>query len=116
MITETLPYSAFEMPLSVDEVAEAPRALRMVPRDRYDDPVTELTPREREVLSLMAEGHSNLAICETLFISPKTLERHVQHIFTKLDLPPSADQHRRVRAVLMWLASPLGATPRAVAV
>lgn len=71
------------------------------------DPVAGLTRREREVLSLVAQGRSNASICEALFISPKTLERHVQHIFTKLDLPPSADQHRRVRAVLMWLRSPL---------
>ncbi len=71
------------------------------------DPVTALTRRERQVLGLMAEGRSNNAICGELFISPKTLERHVQHIFTKLELPPSADQHRRVRAVLTWLRSPL---------
>ncbi len=73
------------------------------------DPVAELTPREREVLALMAEGRSNQAICDLLFISPKTLERHVQHIFTKLDLPPSPDDHRRVCAVLTWLQSPTGA-------
>ncbi len=82
------------------------RALRLV-TIRPADPVAELTRRERQVLSLMAEGRSNNAICGELFISPKTLERHVQHIFTKLDLPPSADQHRRVRAVLAWLRSPL---------
>lgn len=73
------------------------------------DPVAELTRREREVLGLMAKGRSNQAICDTLFISPKTLERHVQHIFTKLDLPPSPDDHRRVCAVLTWLNSPTGA-------
>jgi DNA-binding NarL/FixJ family response regulator len=81
-------------------------ALHVVPDA---DPVAELTPREREVLSLMAEGHANQAICDLLFISPKTLERHVQHIFCKLDLPPSSEQHRRVCAVLAWLRSPLGA-------
>jgi DNA-binding NarL/FixJ family response regulator len=80
--------------------------LRLVPI-RPADPVGELTQRERQVLALVAEGRSNNAICAQLFISPKTLERHVQHIFTKLDLPPCADQHRRVRAVLAWLRSPL---------
>ena len=73
------------------------------------DPVAELTPREREVLGLMAQGRSNQSICDVLFISPKTLERHVQHIFAKLDLPPSPDDHRRVCAVLTWLNSPVGA-------
>lgn len=85
-------------------------ALRLV-GVRPADPVAELTRRERQVLALMAEGRSNTAICEELFISPKTLERHVQHIFTKLDLPPSADGHRRVRAVLTWLRSPLSEGP-----
>jgi DNA-binding NarL/FixJ family response regulator len=80
-------------------------ALRLVPHPA--DPVMALTRRERQVLGLIAEGRSNNAICGELFISPKTLERHVQHIFAKLELPPSADQHRRVRAVLAWLRSPL---------
>jgi len=81
-------------------------SLRLVPTWPAD-PVRNLTRRERQVLGLMAEGRSNNAICGELFISPKTLERHVQHIFAKLELPPSADQHRRVRAVLTWLRSPL---------
>jgi DNA-binding NarL/FixJ family response regulator len=51
----------------------------------------------------MAEGHANQAICDLLFISPKTLERHVQHIFTKLDLPDSEYANRRVHAVLTYL-------------
>jgi DNA-binding NarL/FixJ family response regulator len=67
------------------------------------DLVPDLTPREREVLALIAEGWSNRAICQALFISPKTLERHVQHIFTKLDLRPGAYEHRRVLAALAWL-------------
>jgi DNA-binding NarL/FixJ family response regulator len=71
------------------------------------DPVAELTPREREVLGLLAEGLSNRAVCRRLVISPKTLERHVQNIFMKLGLPPSQDDHRRVRAVLTYLSSPL---------
>lgn len=71
------------------------------------DPVADLTPREREVLGLVAEGLSNRAICRRLVISPKTLERHVQNVFLKLGLPPSEDDHRRVRAVLAYLRSPL---------
>lgn len=68
----------------------------------------DLSPREREVLGLMAVGRSNRAICETLWISPKTLERHIQRIFAKLDLPTDSGDHRRVRAVLAWLESPHG--------
>lgn len=71
------------------------------------DPVEALTPREREVLCLMAAGQVNGTICQHLFISPKTLERHVQNIFIKLDLPPDITLHRRVSAVLTWLRSPL---------
>lgn len=73
------------------------------------DPVTRLTRREREVLALIAEGYTNQAICRSLFIAPKTLERHVQNVFLKLDLPPDAGRHRRVSAVLAWLRSPLSA-------
>jgi len=100
-----------------DETEREPRVepyrppLRLVPT-RPADPVSELTRRELQVLALIAEGRSNNAICTVLYISPKTLERHVQHIFTKLDLPPSADSHRRVRAVLAWLRSPLSAQIR----
>jgi DNA-binding NarL/FixJ family response regulator len=69
------------------------------------DPVRRLTEREREVLALMAQGWSNAAIGEALTIAPKTLERHVQNIFAKLDLHPGARHHRRVLAVLAWLRS-----------
>ena len=71
------------------------------------DPIKYLTPREREVLGLIAQGLGNAAICGRLFIGAKTLERHIQNIFIKLDLPPDAEQHRRVCAVLLWLRSPL---------
>ena len=65
-----------------------------------------LTPREQDVIALMALGRSNAGICEDLFISPKTLETHVQRIFWKLDLLPMVDCHRRVCAVLAWLGAP----------
>ena len=69
-------------------------------------PLAELTAREREVLALMAEGHSNGAIRERLFLSPKTVETHVRQIFLKLGLRESPAQHRRVSAVLAFLRNP----------
>jgi serine/threonine-protein kinase len=72
-------------------------------RRRAEGPLTDLTPREREVLQLMAEGRSNKAICARLFVSPKTLEAHVNRIFQKLGLQPAPDDHRRVLAVLAYL-------------
>jgi DNA-binding NarL/FixJ family response regulator len=62
-----------------------------------------LTERERDVLSLMAEGRSNRAVAAALVIDPKTVESHIASILAKLDLPPTADDHRRVLAVLAWL-------------
>lgn len=62
-----------------------------------------LTPREREVIALMAEGRSNAAIAERLVVGLPAVEKHVTSILTKLDLPPDADDHRRVLAVLRWL-------------
>ena len=62
-----------------------------------------LSPREREVLALMAEGRSNGAIAERLVVGQAAVEKHVTSILTKLDLPPDDDQHRRVLAVLRWL-------------
>jgi DNA-binding NarL/FixJ family response regulator len=76
---------------------------RMVGRQRSDSPIDSLTPREREVLSLMAEGRSNPGIADALFISVSAVERHVTSIFDKLDLRPAAEHHRRVLAVLQYL-------------
>lgn len=70
---------------------------------RRDDPLGELTQREREVLALMAEGRSNANIARTLHVSDATVEKHVGNIFTKLMLPPDEEQHRRVLAVLAFL-------------
>ena len=76
---------------------------RLLTRQQRSGRLEELSDREREVLALMAEGQSNARIAESLTLSGKTVERHVGHIFTKLDLAESPDQHRRVLAVLVWL-------------
>lgn len=76
---------------------------RLVGRRRQADPMETLSPREREVLSLMAEGRSNRAIGERLFLSPKTVETHVSAIFSKLGIEDTADNNRRVLSVLTWL-------------
>ncbi|HEU4425308.1 MAG TPA: response regulator transcription factor [Pilimelia sp.] len=76
---------------------------QLLVRRRRDDPLRELTRREREVLGLMAEGRSNAAIARTLVISDGAVEKHVRNIFTKLQLPPDEEQHRRVLAVLTYL-------------
>jgi DNA-binding NarL/FixJ family response regulator len=68
-------------------------------------PLSELTPREREVLALMAEGRSNTGIGAELGISASAIEKHVKQVFSKLDLPPSGEDHRRVLAVLAYLGS-----------
>jgi DNA-binding NarL/FixJ family response regulator len=78
---------------------------RLVNRRRDPGPLTELTGREREVLELIAEGRSNHAIGEQLFLSPKTVETHIRQIFQKLGLGGSPDSHRRVLAVLAFLRS-----------
>jgi len=70
---------------------------------RRADPLDRLTPRELEVLRLMAEGRSNNGICDALKVSPSTVEKYVGNIFTKLDMPPTDTDHRRVLAVLKFL-------------
>jgi DNA-binding NarL/FixJ family response regulator len=72
---------------------------QLVGRRRARVPLDDLTEREREVLSLMAEGRSNQAICDRLFLAPKTVEAHIANIFSKLELLPAPDDHRRVLAM-----------------
>jgi DNA-binding NarL/FixJ family response regulator len=76
---------------------------RMVDRPRTESPIDELTPREREVLALMAEGRSNRGIADELIVTVAAVERHVTSIFSKLDLHQAPEDHRRVLAVLKYL-------------
>jgi DNA-binding NarL/FixJ family response regulator len=76
---------------------------RMVGRQRHDSPLDELTPREREVVSLMAEGRSNQGIADELIVTVAAIERHVTSIFSKLELRTAPEDHRRVLAVLEYL-------------
>jgi len=78
---------------------------QLVGRRRSDDPLDRLTPREREVLELMAEGLSNSAIAARIFLTDRGVEKHVTSIFQKLGLPVAADTHRRVLAVVAFLQS-----------
>jgi DNA-binding NarL/FixJ family response regulator len=96
---------------AVRRVAEGGSALdpaivsQLVGRRRGTDPVAELTPRERDVLGLMAEGRSNQGIAERLVVTERAVEKHVTSIFSKLRLPAAAEDHRRVLAVLAFLRS-----------
>jgi DNA-binding NarL/FixJ family response regulator len=76
---------------------------QLLVRRRREDPLRNLTPREREVLALMAQGHSNGAIARALLVTEGAVEKHVTSIFAKLGLPPDEEQHRRVMAVLTFL-------------
>jgi DNA-binding NarL/FixJ family response regulator len=76
---------------------------RMLGRRRRDDPLEQLTPREREVLELMAEGRSNRGIAEVMVVTPNAVEKHVTSIFAKLGVSEAPEDHRRVLAVLTFL-------------
>ncbi|MGH8900360.1 MAG: response regulator transcription factor [Egibacteraceae bacterium] len=78
---------------------------RLLERKRQQSPLDGITERERAVLDLMAQGRSNQAISDQLFLSRKTIEAHIRSIFTKLGLTPTAEDHRRVLAVLTYLRS-----------
>ena len=80
-----------------------PEVVATVLARQRDEPHERLSPREREVLGLMAEGRSNAAIAAHLSVTEKAVAKHINGIFTKLDLPIDEDDHRRVRAVLAWL-------------
>jgi DNA-binding NarL/FixJ family response regulator len=96
---------------AVRRVAEGGSALdpevvsQMLGRRRRDDPLADLTPREREVIEAMAEGRSNHAIAELLVVTERAVEKHVTSIFSKLGLAPTPADHRRVLAVLTYLRS-----------
>jgi DNA-binding NarL/FixJ family response regulator len=94
---------------TVERVAEGGTAVdpevvsQLLARTRRQRPIAELSPREREVLGLMAEGRSNIAIAEELVITQRAVEKHVKNIFQKLRLTPADTDHRRVLAVLRYL-------------
>jgi len=100
-----------EFVAAVERVAAGGTALdpevvtQLMAATRRTDGLGALTPREREVLGLMAEGRSNTAIAARLVVTPRAVEKHIGNIFTKLDLPESGTDHRRVLAVLRWLRS-----------
>ncbi len=97
---------------AVHRVADGGTALdpevvaQLLQRSRRREPLAALTPREREVLSLMAEGRSNAGIAGQLVVSDGAVEKHISSIFMKLDLPAAEEQHRRVLAVLTYLRNP----------
>lgn len=78
---------------------------QLLTRQRRNNPVEELTDRERQVLALMAEGRSNVGICEELYLSESAVTKHINAIFTKLGIPPTGSANRRVLAVLQYLAA-----------
>ncbi|WP_202619104.1 response regulator [Ornithinimicrobium cavernae] len=103
-VADTADFIAALREVSAGGTVLDPEVVRqLLSRARNADPLDRLTPREREVLGLMAEGRTNAAIARALFIGEGAVEKNVSAIFTKLDLPPTDQDHRRVLAVLHWL-------------
>ncbi len=97
--------AALERIAAGETVVDPALVAQLVGRAREDDPFRELTAREREVLALMAEGLTDRGISERLFVTPKTTETHIRHIFSKLGIPATPAHNRRVHAVLAYLRS-----------
>jgi DNA-binding NarL/FixJ family response regulator len=95
--------SALERVAAGETVVDPALVAQLVGRAHEDDPLRDLTAREREVLSLMAEGLTDRGISERLFVTPKTIETHIRHIFGKLGIPMTPAHNRRVHAVLAYL-------------
>ena len=96
---------ALERVAAGETVVDPALVSQLVERAREGDPLDELTTREREVLSLMAEGLTDRGIAERLFVTPKTVETHIRHIFTQLGIPATSTHNRRVHAVIAYLRS-----------
>jgi serine/threonine-protein kinase len=97
--------AALERVAAGETVVDPALVAQLVGRARDDDPLDELTEREREVLALMAEGLTDRGISERLYVTPKTIETHIRHIFCKLGIPATPAHNRRVHAVLAYLRS-----------
>jgi DNA-binding NarL/FixJ family response regulator len=97
--------AALERVAAGETVVDPALASQLLDRAREASPLNELTAREREVLSLMAEGLTDRGIAERLYLTPNTVETHIRHIIAKLGLPATPADNRRVRAVLAYLRS-----------
>lgn len=104
-VTDIAEFDAAVRRVTSGGTALDPEVVRQLIGARRQSVLDRLTPREREVLELMAEGHSNSALAQHLSITERAVEKHVSAIFTKLELPPSQAHHRRVLAVVTYLNS-----------
>jgi len=104
-VTDIAEFDAAVRRVASGGTALDPEVVRQLIGGRRQSVLDRLTPREREVLELMAEGHSNNALAQHLSITERAVEKHVSAIFTKLELPPSQAHHRRVLAVVTYLNS-----------